>query len=175
MKEPPYIPPTAEQAAAHWRSQKVSPQRTPHKRDPGLAVIPDTKALAGVIQGELAGNPQVLNRLRHPTDDTLPDALARAQGMIRRSIIESSQDFLKHCSQAEDLILYYVQYGDMKDAQRAQNVAKYAALVHAQQQASLKEHHQRERAAQRDTENQLAAMKLLRDLAPKAAKGPDVE
>jgi hypothetical protein len=165
MKKPTYEEPTPEQAKRHWRGQEVSPQRTPGSRDPGLTIIPDEKALVGLVQSELQGSPQTTYKLRNPTDDNVPDAIRRAQDMIRRSCRESSEDFLAAIERPEDIILYHAQYGDMKDAQRGHLAAKYAELIHRQYVDSQKQHNEQARIAQADTRNQITALATLRDLA----------
>lgn len=170
MKEPPYTPPSSEQAKKHWQRQDVSVQRTPGLRDPGLTVIPDKDALQGLIASEVSGVPQVAYRMRNPVDEPVEDAVARSQRMIRLALTMERADFYSRCENSEDVSLYFIMYGDMKDAQRAHALQKYTDHIHRKQQDSYKEHHAKERAAQRDSQNQLAAYKLLNSLASKSVK-----
>lgn len=164
MKTPTYTPPTPEQAKKHWRDQEVSPQRTPGTKDPGLTIIPDEKALVGLVKGELAGVEQTTYRVRNPTDDNVPDAIKRATKMMRRSCRVEGADFLAEVERPEDLVLYYAQYGDMKDAQKGHLAAKYAELIHRQYVDSQKQHNEQSRIAQTNTRNQIAALNSLRSL-----------
>lgn len=179
MKEPPYTPPSKEEALTHWRAQEVSCQKTPGRKDPGLSIVPDAKAVRTILESELSGNPVQPYRVRNPTDDHTSDALKRSQRMTRRAInskvAQDPDQFLSEVENPEDWTLWFIAHGNMKDAQKAFLLAEYSKLIYKQQADALKEHHVKAREAQRDTENQLAAMKLLKEFASDAAKERDGE
>lgn len=172
MKQPTYQHPTALEAKKHWNAQEPSPQRTPGRPDPGLTVASDIQTVTQIITSTLEGeNPPVL-RMKHPTDDVVTDYVARSNKMVQLSLRSTAEDFLARCERAEDYELYLIRFGDMKDAQRSQALAKYIEQIHRQQQDSYKVHHNKERAAQTDTRNQIEAFKALNAAKKKIANPP---
>uniref|UniRef100_B0T628 Uncharacterized protein n=1 Tax=Caulobacter sp. (strain K31) TaxID=366602 RepID=B0T628_CAUSK len=176
-KKPPYVPPTESETKKHWKSQEPSLFRQPpssRKPDPGVTIANSRDEVLGIVATELREGPVPAFKLRSAAE-TLPDPMARTQGLIRASMTQTAEEFLQQCESVEDLILWNCRYGDMSDSQRNQGLVKLADLLFRKQQEVLKQLNiQKKDESQRQT-NMLARVKAMKDDAAKkaTAKGSD--
>lgn len=171
MARKPFTPPTPDEARRHWQGQDPSVFRQPGSHDPGMSIVPNRDAVLEVVEREAAGEAVSLYRQKSPAT-ALPDPVAEAQRVVRRSRAKSLEEVLaEDCRTVEHMMLVNALKGAMTASQRATALKHVAEMIFRQQQEASKQHNILKREEERRAEQMLAAMRAMTRAASKGAAG----